>query len=313
MKRAGALLAVLAALSSAGPGFAAAAPAAPARAAPTDLSGITVSAPQKPSPLVDGPSQFVREHLPESPFSEQYPRFHDAICVKVQGLPPEFDGFIERRIVEMAGQVHAPVAKAAGCTANIHVIFSTDPQAQLADIARRRDILIGYQFLPQLRRLAKFTHPIEARYVTRSVDDNGESALDLFDPDRYDPMMGKVPPHGRAGSRLGNGMSAEIVHSLILADANKVAGEKIEAIADYVAVLALARWQGLERCNAIPTILNRMAQGCDKDSAPEAATPQDLALLTGLYTVSPRETGSQQRMSIAGRLSRAKTADGAAP
>ena len=58
-------------------------------------------------------------------------------------------------------------------------------------------------------------------------------------------------------------MSAEVVHSLIIADANKVADEKIGAVADYIAVLALARWQGLERCNAIPTILNLMADGCD--------------------------------------------------
>ena len=55
---------------------------------------------------------------------------------------------------------------------------------------------------------------------------------------------------GRAGSRLGNDMSSELVHSLIIADANKVAGEKIETIADYIAVLALSRWRGLERCMA---------------------------------------------------------------
>jgi len=267
-----------------------------------DLSGVTVTAPQKADPLVDPTTQFVRQHLPESPFSEQYPRFHDPICIKVQGLPLEFDTFIERRIVEIAAEVHAPLAKTVDCTANVHVIFSTEPQAQLEDVAKRRDILIGYQFRPQLRRLAKFTHPIEARYVTRSVGDNGESALDTFDPDRYDPAMGKNPPHGRAGSRLGNGMSAEIVHSLIIADANKVAGEKIDAVADYVAVLALARWQGLERCNtAIPTILNLMSDACPAE-APEAATPADLALLTALYTSDPRESGALQRMAIAGRI-----------
>ena len=102
-----------------------------------------------------------------------------------------------------------------------------------------------------------------------------------------------------------------MVHSLILADANKVAGEKIDTIADYVAVLALARWQGLERCNAMPTILNRLADGCD--GAPDAATPQDLALLSGLYSVAARETGSQQRATIASAIRKAADAEAAAP
>jgi hypothetical protein len=274
-------------------------------APPADLSGVTVTPEAKPNPLNDPARAFVREHLPESPFSEQYPRFHDPVCVKVQGLPEEFNSFIAKRIIAVAEQVRAPIAKAANCTPNVHVIFSSNPQAQLTDIAKRRDILIGYQFAPQLKRMAKFTHPIEARYVTRSVGDNGVSALDVFDPDRYDPAAGKIPPNGRAGSRLGNGMSAEIVHSLILADATKVADEKIGAVADYVAVLALARWQGLERCNAIPTILNLMAADCDKASAPEAATPADFGLLTGLYSVEPREPAEQQRAVIASALRKA--------
>jgi hypothetical protein len=300
--------AATAVLMTAGPAGATGAPPEAAASA-SNLSGVTVTPAAKPNPLVDPTTQFVRERLPESPFSEQYPRFHDAICVKVQGLPEEFDAFIAKRLIEVAAQVRAPVAKAADCTPNVNVIFSAKPQAQLSDIAKRRDILIGYQFLPQFQRMSKFTHPIEARYVTRTVGEHGESQLDTWDPDRYDPMLDKAPPQGRAGSRLGNQMSAEIVHSLIVADANKVAGEKIETVADYVAVLALARWQGLERCNrSVATILNRMADGCDRDGAPEAATPADLALLTGLYSVETRESGPQQRATIASAIRKASAA-----
>ena len=277
----------------------------PPPATGSTVSGVTVEAAKKPDPLVDPTTQFVREHLPQGAFADQYPRFHDQVCVKVQGLPPEFNEFIARRVVEVARQVRAPVAKAADCTPNVHVIFSVHPQAQLADIAKRRDILIGYQFRPQLQRMSKFTRPIQAWYVTRSVGDNGASQLDNWDPDRFDPTDGKVPPYGRAGSRLANGMSAEVVHSLILADANRVAGEKIDAIADYVSVLALAHWQGLERCNAIPTILNLMAEGCAQDP-PQAITAADLGLLKGLYSMDPREYASQQRVTIASAIRKAR-------
>jgi len=272
------------------------------------VSGVTVEAAKPANPLVDPTTQFVREHLPQGAFADQYPRFHDEVCVKVQGLPAEFDDFIARRIVEVARRVRAPVAKAADCTPNVHVIFSPRPQAQLDDIARRRDILIGYQFRPQLRRMSKFTRPVQAWYVTRSVGADGRGQLDTWDPDRFDPAAGKEPPAGRAGSRLANGMSAEVVHSLILADANKVSDMKIGAVADYVALLALAHWQGLERCNAMPTILNLMAEGC-AEPAPEALTAADFGLLEGLYRVDPREYASQQRAVIASAIRKAQAAD----
>ena len=104
-------------------------------------------------------------------------------------------------------------------------------------------------------------------------------------------------------------MSPEVVHSLILADSNKVAGEKIDPIADYVAVLALAKWRGLEYCNAVPTILNLMADDCDGRAAAETMTPADFALLTGLYSVDPRELGSQQRATIASAVRKASRAE----
>jgi hypothetical protein len=117
-------------------------------------------------------------------------------------------------------------------------------------------------------------------------------------------------PIGRAGSRLGNDMSSELVHSLVIADAGKVAGEKIDAVADYIAVLALSQWRRLDRCSGMSTILNLMADGCDAEDRPEAATPADIALLTGLYTVDARESGSQQRATIASAIRKADKLEG---
>jgi hypothetical protein len=268
------------------------------------VSPLVLTAPEKQNELVDPTTQFVRQHLPESR-TEQLPRFHDAVCVKVVGLPEEFDAFVAKRIIAVAGQVRAPVDPSPTCTPNVNVVFTPAPQAQLNDIAKRRDILFGFHFLAEMKKLSTFSRPVQAWYVTRVTDTTGKSSLEVMDPHPYDPEIGKMPAlMGRPGSRLGKDMSVEIVHSLIIADANKVAGEKIEVIADYVAVLALARWQGLEHCNGVSTILNLMADGCDADR-PEAATPSDLALLSGLYSVSTRESGSQQRASIASAIRRA--------
>lgn len=302
----------LAALGAAGAMLLGSAPAVADQASPSGaaaptgntVSPLTLTAPEKPNPLVSPESQFVRQHLPEG-ISEQFPRFHDAICVKVVGLPPEFDAFVAKRIFDLAGEVHAPIARSATCVPNINVLFTPQPQAQLDDIAKRKDILIGFHFTSQTQKVLSVNRPIQAWYVTRTRDTTGNSWIEVANPcPANTPVADYGPcgdrPQGRAGSRLGNDMSAEVVHSLIIADANKVAGQKIDAVADYIAVLALAKWQGLERCNAIPTILNLMAEGCA--DPPETTTSADIALLAGLYAVDPRESGSQQRMSIASRM-----------
>ncbi len=145
-------------------------PGPPPKAAPANsVSGVTLTAPQKLNPQVDPTTQFVRQHLPESPFSEQYPRFRDDVCVEVVGLPPEYNDFVARRIVEVASQVRAPVGKTDNCRPNIDVVFSPQPQAVIADIAKRKDIVLGFYWNERdLKKLATFTRPIGAWYVTRT-------------------------------------------------------------------------------------------------------------------------------------------------
>jgi hypothetical protein len=281
------------------------------------VSGITVEGAAKQSPLVDRTTEFVRQRLPTSRF-EQYARFHDPICVKVVGLPDQYAGFIVKRVLDVAQEVGAPIDPKSGCTPNVNVIFSASPQAQLNDIAKRRDVLFGFHFFAETKKITTFSRPVQAWYLTRTEDTTGNKVLELYDPAPCMTSGPLAPPCdikapaiiGKAGSRLGNDLSSELVHSLIIADANKVAGEKIDAIADYIAVLALSRWQGLERCSGLPTILNLMADTCDAEGRPEAATPEDLALLTGLYQVNSRETGSLQRAEIASAVRKAAAGGG---
>ncbi|HLZ74102.1 hypothetical protein [Phenylobacterium sp.] len=297
----------------AGASLLAAAPASAASPGPepgkapasSTIGDVTVEASQRRAPLADPTAQFVREHLPEGP-SNQLARFRDGVCVKVIGLEPNSGQFIAQRIAEVARQVKAPVAD-GDCKPNIHIIFSPQPQAQLDDIAKRRDLLTGFHFPSQFKRLTAVDRPVQAWYVTRTRDTVGNSWIDgaASCPSNFlvdDGACGDRPS-GRPGSRLGADLSSEIVHSLILADTRKLADERIEVIADYVAVLALARWQGLEKCNTIPTILNRLAEDCA--DRPETTTRQDFALLHALYSVQVRALGSQQRATIASAVRRA--------
>lgn len=296
-----------AALLAAGPAWAQAAAPAPA-AGPTDVGGVTVTA-EKKDPLVDKTSQFVRAHVPENR-AGQIARFRDSLCVNVVGLPPAYAAFIAKQVVGIATQVKAPVDHRLKCSPNVNVIFTPDPQAQLDDIAKRRDLLLGFGWAAQMKQFATFSRPIQSWYLTRSVGTDGQSVLELNHGATFqDAGPGNAPDSvggtvtGRSGSRLGADMSSELVHVLILVDAGKVANLKIGAVADYIALLALSRWQGLERCNGFSTILNLMAEGCAQD-LPETVTASDLGLLTALYATNPRASGTQQRAEIADAITR---------
>jgi hypothetical protein len=289
-------------------------PAPASKAAPANtVSGVAVPAPQKPDPLVDPAVQFVRQNLPQGEMSEQIPRFHDEICAQVIGLPAEFNAFIKARIVSLAHEVGAPVAKSAACASNVHVIFSRSPQAQIDDIAKRREILLGFYWPSQSKQQTAFKGPVQAWYVTRVRDGtDGRSHLELRTPPPssiLDAISNPDRPHGLAGSRLSNGMSAELVHTLVLADAEKVSDSKIGTVADYVSVLALARWRNVDRCHsAVDSVLSSLAYGCETEGGPETATPADIALLKALYAVDPRESGTMQRASIASAVRKTQTA-----
>ncbi len=315
-KRAG--MAALAILATGAATAQASAPATVPKAAAANLDGVTVVA-KKPPPVVSNASEFVRQRMPESPSTGQYARFREPICVAVQGMPDQFNSFVHDRVIKLAKEVGAPVSTFWGCTPNVQVIFTDQPQRLLTNIGRKREEVLGFHYHSQFQKLTTFDRPIQSWYVTRTRDPHGRNFLDVSrqsvvgDINGADAQFGGGSElgggglHGHAGSRLGAELSSDIAFALIIGDRNKVSNGKIGPVADYIAFLALARWQGLEHCNAvIPSILNFMADDC-QENPPETVTAYDLNLLKALYLVNPRESGSQQRMEIADHIVKAAT------
>jgi len=81
------------------------------------------------------------------------------------------------------------------------VIFSPQPQAQLNDIARRKDVLIGFRFPAQFKQMTTFNLPIQSWYVTRVRDTHGASWLEVDTICPWAPGIGPCGerPEGRPG------------------------------------------------------------------------------------------------------------------
>jgi hypothetical protein len=82
-------------------------------------------------------------------------------------------------------------------------------------------------------------------------------------------------------------------------DTNRIAGQTIGALADYIAMLALSQAQTYDDCQPVPTITNLMSSGCSDGMKPDTITDIDATYLRGLYKMDAGRTLLGERGSIA--------------
>jgi len=222
-------------------------------------------------------------------------RWDDPICPGIAGLPTGFSKFILQRIRTVAAAAGARVDP-EGCKANISIVFTTAPQG-LVDALRAKDpVMLGYyDNTEQADRLAKVSHPIQAWYVTKTVDLRGKWSIDARDrhsSQNYDAQSSN-------GTRVGDGLSSAFHLVTVVADPNKLGAFEIGALADNVAMLALSQPGNLEECSTLPSIENLALTGCTAAAKLATMSPSDTAFLFGLYHVKPGASLRGQKDAIA--------------
>jgi hypothetical protein len=249
---------------------------------------------------------------------EKIARWQKDICPIALGLKPEFLAFITKRLKEVAAQVGAPVDNSPSCQKNAAIIFTTAPQALIDNVRKKTPGLLGYyDNQDQLDAMAKVTRPIQAWYTTATEDVAGQITVDTGRTAGMGLML-SVPcnllypgfasggicyfqpsgAHGAAVSstRLGDGLKSGLYNVIIVADPSKLADDEIGALADTIAMLALAQVKTQDACQPLDSILNLLATGCPR---PTALTANDIGYLTALYKMSPESTIQVQRNEMA--------------
>jgi hypothetical protein len=243
-------------------------------------------------------------------------RWEDGVCPVTVGLKPGFASFVSRRVAAIATQVGARVA-GAGCKPNIEIVFTTAPQGLLDNVRKKQPDYLGYaDNSAQLDALARVMRPIQAWYTTATRDLRGNTHVDgskvagagtpveipcencpngkmVF----YDISAGTV-----TGSRLGDGMRSSLYHVIIVANPPKLPDHEIGALADYISLLALSQVSGLDGCQALPSIADMLAPGCEKER--RSLTAGDLGYLRGLYSMGPGRNLRGQEDAIAFAMQR---------
>jgi len=245
---------------------------------------------------------FVIGHTAPSPFLGKIARWKTGICPVSVGLPDKFNLFITQRIIRVAMAVGVPLDSHEPCRPNVAVLATPEPQKLLDFIRQKRVALLGFHYRPQAMRLATMTLPIQAWYSTATEDFWGLIEADLPNGDLgYGVMstLGNIHRFHVSGARTGDGLKSEFTTAVIVVDTNKIVGQEIGPLADYIAMLALSQASSYDTCQDVPTITNLMASGCGADMKPAAMTDIDMTYLRGLYRMDAGSSFLGQRGSIA--------------
>jgi len=243
--------------------------------------------------------KFLRGFVAPTQTTGKIARWERRICPLVVGQSPHFAAFITQRIKYVALAAGAHVNTEPSFKPNIEVVFTTTPQALLENVRQHDVYWLGYaETIAQLDKLAIVTRPIQAWYATESRDANGRL---FFDTDILSNRNGNFlfePMHYAANaSRISDGIKSGFNHILIVVDSNKLAGQKIVPLADYISMLALTQVSSLDGCQQLTSIVNILASDCEHSE--DGLTPFDMAYLQGLYRMNADRGLMFQRNDIA--------------
>jgi hypothetical protein len=292
-------------------------------AQPTAVSPVTVQAAPTPKAIEKQTRTFVQSYAAASnPEVDQIGRWHDPVCVQVEGLSAPQAAVIKARIESVAHAVGLLAAR-AGCIANVEIVFSDTPQAVMDAIAKRSDGLLGYHDRLDTNRVKTVTHPIQAWYKTATRGEGPNAGLafanmkDAFKVDQ--PNVGypgattdrevidspaNVNPTGCADApRFSACLKSLFKNVFIVADSKAMDGRDLGLVADHMVMLALSKPRSLDGCNALPSVIDGLAKSaCSGRDPPDGLTPADAAYLTALYASDAEGKIAGEQGDIAGRM-----------
>jgi hypothetical protein len=313
-------------LSTASAAALAQSPPAPAKPAEnTAVAPITVEAAPKPKVIQQQSHLFVEKYA-ATPNAEvdQIGRWRDPVCVQVEGLVPAQGGLVKARVEEVAQAVGLPKTR-AGCNANVEIVFTNQPQALMDSVAKRREALLGYYHRHDHDKLKIVNHPIQAWYVTATQGGGGDNAGALFaygggteggapiipiqtEKEVVDDPDNRPPTACGINHNFTSCLQSVFKNVFVVVDTNRVKGQDLGLLTDYIVMVALSQPKSLDGCNALPSVIDLYApSGCPGRDSPDGLTATDAAYLTALYSADLEAKKVGEQGDISGRMAKILT------
>jgi hypothetical protein len=238
--------------------------------------------------------------------ADQLARWDDNICTSVAGLPQRQGQFLADRIAQRAHAIGLSPAP-AGCTPNVSVIVTGDSDALARQMYQREPSLFALRQQANVTTLDQAgldaflssSRPVRWWHVSERLSADGIS----LSGDAANGGMSNAPVARSSGSRLHNDTRQDLSRVIIIVDARRVGGAQLAALADYVAMVALAQINPSADTAQYPSILSLFSDRPAGAAPITEMTDWDLAYLDGLYHATRNASSvSQQQREITQRM-----------
>jgi hypothetical protein len=249
--------------------------------------------------------QFVRNVLPVPSYG-QYARWTQPVCPKVSGLAEVYDALVEERVRRIAETAGVPLAK-SGCRANLLIVFSADARITADVIVRRKPKQVAKLDSVHRERLMKSALPVRWWHVLQPTDGSGAAVVPMATALSSAPPAGEKPladvmPVGPDtimtndynSSLVDTNLRLGVTSAVVLVDIPLSIGKPLNAVADYVALIALAPAKLPPDEPGVPSILGLFGS----DYRAKTLTQWDKAYLAALYRIELNRSGRMQRGQI---------------
>jgi hypothetical protein len=281
-------------------------------AEPTSDTPITVTGTRySPAEAQARATAFVKAVLP-LPAYGQYGRWTVPVCLKLTGITEPAASVVAARVRAVA--VAAGIALARpGCRANLNIIFSEDGARTASVILRRRPGLVAR--LPQAEKTRLISDPLPVRWwygievgdgsrVGAGAGAAGSAALNSAAGAAALATALPVGPDaistsGYSASLIDTNLSLAVTSATAIVDVTQATGKSLDAVADHVAMIALAPTRLPPQAPGVPSILGLFTSGDDRLSV------WDSAYLTALYRMTLNRSGQRQRGQLIATISAA--------
>ena len=282
---------------------------APALAAPgaADAPQASAATPQAPGVTVQGRREslerevrtFVRQLTHSSRFSsESVPRWRDALCFLVAGLPGSQGSFVAARLTQVAAAAGAKV-RTKGCVrrdVNFYVVFTPDPARTLKYLDVHPALL--FQSDASREQMAQFLNPGQPEVVRvwhNAVLTGADGQSLAAGVSSCAALPGMVVNCTHAGSRLSLQAIQQFTEALVVVDLNRLDGATLGQVSDYVALAGLADFALHDNFGDAPTILRLFRQ--PPATRPSELTQWDRAFLNALYHTDQRSVTQREHIA----------------
>lgn len=228
---------------------------------------------------------------------DQIPRWDGKLCSGVMGLERDQAEMVNDRIAQISHSIHLR-SGAPGCKPSVLIVVTRDADAIAQAVTAQNPVSLrtgaGRSKIDQFRRPGQ-----AVRWLAMTGDAGAANAKPIFDPlGRGTAVQSKdTAGYSEYATRLALPTRAVMSSMLVLVDSAAIGTVKLDALADYLTMVVLAR----PPLGAPPPSHSILSLFTDREQVRQLTT-FDQDYLGAMYTTAPDVSSSSQASSIRARL-----------